>query len=98
MEDRLANGVNTFGHNSPNHGSPSDRAYIFGHRNQAFTDNWSVLENLGGRGFNSDRTVDNHLDGWLNSSLHRANILNESIISIGVGLVEGGSLVVKFGF
>jgi len=70
-EDRERNGVNTFGHTSPINGSPSDRAYMFSHRNQAFTDNWSVLENLGGRGFNSERTPENHLQGWLNSSMHR---------------------------
>lgn len=66
---------NYFSHQSPTHGSPFDmmRAYGINYR--------SAGENIA-KGYNSAASV---VNGWMNSSGHRANILNSSFNTLGVG-------------
>ena len=70
-----------FSHNSPTYGSPFDMIKNFGisYRRAA--------ENIA-RGQKTPQAV---VNGWMNSSGHRANILNPSYIKIGVGYVAGGN-------
>ena len=86
MED-----LNYTSHISPNHGRSSNRASMFGHQN-VNEDVWGVRENIAG----GTRTPQSTVNGWLNSPGHRAAILDESFVSIGVGRVNG-STVAKFG-
>lgn len=66
---------NYFSHQSPTHGSPFDmmRAYGIIYR--------TAGENIA-KGYNSAASV---VNGWMNSSGHRANILNPSFNTLGVG-------------
>lgn len=66
---------NYFSHQSPTHGSPFDmmKAYGINYR--------TAGENIA-KGYNSAQSV---VNGWMNSSGHRANILNSSFNTLGVG-------------
>ena len=66
---------NYFSHQSPRHGSPFDmmKAYGINYR--------TAGENIA-KGYNSAASV---VNGWMNSSGHRANILNSSFNTLGVG-------------
>lgn len=66
---------NYFSHNSPTHGSPFDmmKAYGINYR--------TAGENIA-KGYNSAQAV---VNGWMNSPGHRANILNSSFNTLGVG-------------
>ena len=66
---------NYFAHQSPTHGSPFDmmRAYGINYR--------TAGENIA-KGYNSAASV---VNGWMNSPGHRANILNASFGTLGVG-------------
>ena len=70
-----------FDHNSLNGASPFDRMQAAGYR---FS---SAAENIAA-GYSTPASV---MDGWMNSSGHRANILNENYDCIGVGytMVDG---------
>lgn len=70
-----------FDHNSPTYGSPFDMMDQFG---ISYT---SAAENIAA----GQSTPQEVVDGWMNSSGHRANILNENYTYIGIGHVEGGS-------
>lgn len=72
-EDMYRN--NYFSHNSPKYGSPFDMIKSFG---ISYT---SAGENIA-KGYSSAQAV---VRGWMNSSGHRANILNPSFNTIGVG-------------
>lgn len=70
---------NYFSHNSPNYGSPFDMMRAFGISYR------TAGENIA-KGQASPQQV---MNDWMNSSGHRANILNPDYHSIGVGYYEG---------
>lgn len=72
---------NYFSHNSPVYGSPFDMIKNFGISYR------SAGENIA-RGQKTPQAV---VDAWMNSSGHRANILNSSYTTIGVGYVKNGN-------
>lgn len=70
-----------FSHTSPTYGSPFAMMKSFGISYK------TAGENIA-RGYRTPAEV---VDGWMNSSGHRANILNSSYTHIGVGYVADGS-------
>lgn len=69
---------NYFSHNSPTYGSPFDML-------KSFKVSYSIAgENIAGNSSNSATVT-----AWMNSSGHRANILNNSFNYTGVGVVAG---------
>ena len=78
-EDMRSRGY--FAHNSPTYGTPFQMMKSFGISYR------SAAENIA-RGYPSPKVV---VDGWMNSSGHRANILNPTFTHIGVGYVSDGS-------
>ncbi len=78
-QDMLDNGY--FSHTSPTYGSPFQMIKAFGlsYRNAG--------ENIA-KGYASPQAV---VNGWMNSSGHRANILSASYTQIGVGYVSQGN-------
>ena len=72
---------NYFSHTSPVYGSPFQMIKNFG---ISFR---SAGENIA-KGYATPQAV---VNGWMNSSGHRANILNASYTHIGVGYVSGGN-------
>ena len=70
-----------FSHTSPVYGSPFQMIRNFG---ISFR---SAGENIA-KGYASPQAV---VNGWMNSSGHRANILNANFTRIGVGYVSGGN-------
>lgn len=69
-----------FAHTSPVYGTPGEMVRSFGISYR------SVGENIA-RGYRTPQAV---VDGWMNSSGHRANILNGKYTKIGVGYVSDG--------
>lgn len=69
-----------FAHNSPVYGTPFQMIRNFGISYR------SAGENIA-RGYRTPQAV---VDGWMNSSGHRANILNSGYTHIGVGYVADG--------
>lgn len=69
-----------FSHTSPTYGSPFQMIKSFGITYR------SAAENIA-KGYSTPQAV---VNGWMNSSGHRANILNSSFTHIGVGYVEEG--------
>jgi len=81
-----------FSHRSPHHGSSTDRAEMFGHESiQEHV--WGVRENIAG----STRSPERVVYVWMNSPGHRAAILQEHFLTIGIGVVQGGGTTAKFG-
>ena len=72
---------NYFSHNSPKYGPPKQMVDDFGIPYQR-----GVAENIG-VGYKTPAEV---VKGWMESSGHRANILNDKMTHIGVGYVSGG--------
>lgn len=70
-----------FSHTSPTYGSPFEMMRSFGISYR------TAGENIA-RGYSTPKAV---VDGWMNSSGHRANILNSSFKEIGVGYVPDGN-------
>ena len=70
-----------FAHNSPTYGTPFQMIRDFG---LSFR---TAGENIA-RGYATPQAV---VNGWMNSSGHRANILNSSYNQIGVGYVAQGN-------
>lgn len=70
-----------FAHNSPVYGTPFQMIRNFG---ISFR---SAGENIA-KGYSTPQAV---VNGWMNSSGHRANILNAGYTHIGVGYVSGGN-------
>ncbi len=70
-----------FSHTSPTYGSPFDMMKSFGLSYR------SAGENIA-KGYKTPQAV---VDGWMNSSGHRANILSSSYTKIGVGYVADGN-------
>ncbi len=71
---------NYFSHTSPTYGSPFQMMKSFGITYR------TAGENIA-RGYKTPEAV---VNGWMNSSGHRANILNSSFTRIGVGYVPNG--------
>ncbi len=72
---------NYFSHQSPTYGSPFQMLKQFGVSYR------SAGENIAA----GQKTAQEVMNSWMNSSGHRANILNPSFTHIGVGYVQGGS-------
>ena len=70
-----------FSHTSPTYGTPFQMIKAFG---LSFR---TAGENIA-RGYSTPQAV---VNGWMNSSGHRANILNASYTQIGVGYVAQGN-------
>ena len=70
-----------FAHNSPVYGTPFQMIKNFGISYR------SAGENIA-KGYSTPQAV---VNGWMNSSGHRANILNANFTHIGVGYVSGGN-------
>lgn len=70
-----------FSHTSPTYGSPLQMIKNFGISYR------SAGENIA-KGYSTPQAV---VNGWMNSSGHRANILNASYTRIGVGYVASGN-------
>ncbi len=73
---------NYFSHQSPVYGSPFDMIKNFGITYR------SAGENIA----KGQRTPEAVVNAWMNSSGHRANILNSSYTKIGVGYVANGNI------
>lgn len=72
---------NYFSHTSPTYGSPFQMMKSFGIKYK------TAGENIA-KGYKTPTAV---VTGWMNSSGHRANILNPTFTHIGVGYVQNGS-------
>ena len=70
-----------FSHTSPTYGSPFDMMKSFGISYKSAGENIAM-------GYKTPEEV---VNGWMNSSGHRANILNCSFTHIGVGYVKDGN-------
>ncbi len=70
-----------FSHNSPTYGTPFQMMKAFGLSYRTAGENIAY-------GYRTPKAV---VDGWMNSSGHRANILNPSFTQIGVGYVTNGN-------
>lgn len=71
-----------FSHTSPTYGSPFEMLQQFGINYR------SAGENIAG----GQKTSQQVMEDWLNSSGHRANILNANYSKLGVGFYQGGNL------
>ncbi len=70
-----------FSHTSPTYGSPFEMIRAFGLTYRSAGENIAM----------GQRTPEAVVNAWMNSSGHRANILNSSYTKIGVGYVAGGN-------
>lgn len=73
--------LNYFDHTSPTYGSPFDMLQKFG------VSYSSAGENIAA----GQKSAEQVMNDWMNSSGHRANILNQNYTQLGVGYTEGGS-------
>ena len=78
-EDMAEN--NYFDHTSPTYGTPFQMLQKFGVSYR------SAGENIAA----GQKTPEQVMNDWMNSSGHRANILNQNYTQLGVGYTEGGS-------
>ncbi|MDD2504743.1 MAG: LysM peptidoglycan-binding domain-containing protein [Bacilli bacterium] len=76
-EDFIKN--NYFSHNSPIYGSPFDMLRFFGVNFKGASENIA----------SGQKTAKAVVDTWMNSSAHKANILNNNYDEIGVGIAKG---------
>lgn len=72
---------NYFSHQSPTYGSPFDMMKKFGISYRSAGENIAC----------GQRSAQEVMNSWMNSSGHRANILSSSYTQLGVGYVKGGS-------
>lgn len=70
-----------FSHTSPTYGTPFQMMRAFGLSYRSAGENIAM-------GYSTPQAV---MNGWMNSSGHRANILNSSYTQIGVGYVASGN-------
>lgn len=71
-----------FSHTSPTYGSPFDMMKAYGINYKAAGENIAK----------GQRTPQEVVNAWMNSSGHRANILSSNFTHIGVGYVENGNV------
>lgn len=72
---------NYFSHESPTYGSPFDMLHQYGIQYRFAGENIAA----------GQRTPEEVMQAWMNSSGHRANILNKNFTEIGIGYYQGGS-------
>ena len=72
---------NYFSHTSPTYGSPFQMLQQYGIRYRTAGENIAA----------GQRTPEEVMNSWMNSSGHRANILNPAYTEIGIGYFSGGS-------
>ncbi len=72
---------NYFDHNSPTYGSPFDMMKKFGISYRTAGENIAM----------GQTTPEQVMNGWMNSSGHRANILKASFTEIGIGIAKNSS-------
>ncbi|MBR4152071.1 MAG: LysM peptidoglycan-binding domain-containing protein [Selenomonadaceae bacterium] len=72
---------NYFSHTSPTYGTPFQMLQDFGVHYRAAGENIAA----------GQRTPEEVMNAWINSSGHRANILNANFDTLGVGVYSGGS-------
>lgn len=72
---------NYFSHTSPTYGSPFDMLKKFGVSYSYAGENIAA----------GQRSAQEVMNSWMNSSGHKANILNKNYTELGVGYVKGGS-------
>lgn len=72
---------NYFSHTSPTYGSPFQMLQQYGIRYRTAGENIAA----------GQRTPEEVMQSWMNSSGHRANILNSAYTEIGIGYYAGGS-------
>jgi uncharacterized YkwD family protein len=70
-----------FSHNSPTYGTPFQMLQDFGVHYRAAGENIAA----------GQKTPQEVMNSWMNSSGHRANILNANFDTLGVGIYNGGS-------
>jgi len=80
-------GTGCFAHECPGEGSLTERLEGFGYLTNGLTQ-WMYAENVawGMRHRGTPRAI---VEAWMNSSGHRANILNANFRDAGVGVVPG---------
>ena len=71
---------NYFSHDSPTYGSPFDMLKHFGVSYSAAGENIAA----------GQKTAEEVMNSWMNSSGHKANILNKNYTQLGVGFYRGG--------
>lgn len=71
---------NYFSHQSPTYGSPFDMLKKFGVSYTAAGENIAA----------GQKTAEEVMNSWMNSSGHKANILNKNYTQLGVGFYRGG--------
>jgi uncharacterized YkwD family protein len=74
-----------FDHNSPTYGSPFDQMKQFGYKYSYAGENIAM----------GQKTPQEVMNSWMNSSGHRANILSPNFTEIGVGYVKDGNYWVQ---
>jgi len=72
---------NYFSHTSPTYGSPFQMLQQYGIRYRTAGENIAA----------GQKTPEEVMNSWMNSSGHRANILNPAYTEIGIGYFAGGS-------
>ena len=72
---------NYFSHTSPTYGSPFQMLQQYGIRYRTAGENIAA----------GQRSPEEVMNSWMNSSGHRANILNSAYTEIGIGYYQGGS-------
>lgn len=72
---------NYFSHTSPTYGSPFQMLQQYGIRYKTAGENIAA----------GQRSAEEVMNSWMNSSGHRANILNSAYTEIGIGYYSGGS-------
>jgi uncharacterized protein YkwD len=77
---------NYFAHRSAIYGRATDRAEMFGHENER-EGVYGVRENIG----SGHATPQSVVNSWLNSPSHRAAVLGERYVSVGVGRVRNAT-------
>jgi uncharacterized YkwD family protein len=77
--------LNYFAHQSPTYGSPFDMMAKFG-----------ITYRTAGENIAGNSSVQGAFQAWMNSSGHRANILNSSYNYTGIGIVHGGQYGIMF--
>lgn len=81
MKSRDMAEKNYFSHESPTYGSPFEMLQSHGVHYQAAGENIAA----------GQKTPEEVMQSWMNSSGHRANILNANFDTIGIGYYKGGS-------
>ena len=71
---------NYFSHTSPTYGSPFDMLKLFGVSYTAAGENIAA----------GQKSAQEVMNSWMNSSGHKANILNKNYTQLGVGFTQGG--------